>query len=42
MPLVPDAPQECVATLPWAPPTPLSPARPPAAPEQHPRVKDAG
>jgi len=41
MPLVPDAPQECVAALPWAVPTLLSRARPVVS-GPHPRMKDAG
>ena len=41
MPLAPDAPQECVATLPRAVPALLSRARPMAS-GQHPGMKDAG
>lgn len=41
MPLVPDAPQECVAALPRAGPALLSRARPVAS-GPHPRMEDAG
>ena len=41
MPPAPDAPQECVAALPWAAPPPLSRIQPVAS-DRHPKVKDAG
>ncbi len=41
MPLVPDAPQECVAALPRAVPALLSRGWP-VAPRPHLRMKDAG